>query len=169
MTTKVLGAFFVLCGCGGFGYSMSSLLRKAEYDLQMFYLTLERIRNELMFRRTPLPELCREASAYSKGTVSTVFSNLTNELESQQNADVYLCMQQSICNIFCEPDVTELFLLLGKNLGSLDLNGQSQNIDEIIFLCKQKLEKMQAEKEERMHNCKTLSLCAGAALAILLI
>ena len=61
------------------------------------------------------------------------------------------------------------FILLGNTLGKFDLEGQISGIDAVRSFCEQELNSLSANKQNRIRSYETLGICAGAALAVLLI
>ena len=68
------------------------------------------------------------------------------------------------------PDsVNSILLLLSDTLGVFDLNGQLNGLDQAINQANQLLDKLTFDQDRRLRSYQTLALCAGAALAILLV
>jgi stage III sporulation protein AB len=59
--------------------------------------------------------------------------------------------------------------LLGKSLGKFDLSGQLAGIDLVREGCKENLDRISKDRQERLRSYRTLGICAGIAIAILLI
>jgi hypothetical protein len=66
------------------------------------------------------------------------------------------------------PLLKKLLLDLGRTLGHFDLDGQIQGIEAVRQEAVASLDKLTKDKEARLRSYQTLGLCAGAALAILL-
>ena len=62
-----------------------------------------------------------------------------------------------------------LIYQLGKSLGRFDLPGQLKGIAAAKESCKRELRELERNREQRLRSYRTLGLCAGAALAVLLI
>ena len=62
-----------------------------------------------------------------------------------------------------------LLFLLGDSLGKYDLDGQLKGIDFVRKNCEEILAKQVQELNNCVRTYKTLGVCAGAALAILLL
>ena len=58
---------------------------------------------------------------------------------------------------------------LGKTLGQLDLSGQLRGLAAAQETCRKELERVEASKAGRLRCYRALGICAGAALAILLL
>ena len=80
MTTKWIGAAFILISCGGFGLGIAAGYRRRERLLRQLLMVLETLESELQYHLTPLPELARKAALDSSGVLKDVFLNLTREL-----------------------------------------------------------------------------------------
>ena len=62
-----------------------------------------------------------------------------------------------------------LFLKLGGSLGRFDMEGQLRGIENARQLCRKEMEALSDHRDQRLKNYQTLAICAGVALAILLI
>lgn len=170
MTVKLIGIILIIGGCGAFGFSLASAHRKEARCLRQLIAVLDYMACELQYRLTPLPSLCRQAAAESGGVIRQVLSGFTEELEDQISPDVSKCMQASLRKARDVPPMTrECLSALGQSLGRFDLEGQLRGLEAVRQISRSKLEGLEANKDVRLRSYQTLSLCAGAALAILLI
>jgi len=170
MNLKIIGAVLVVVSCGGFGFSIAANHRRSERSLRQLIAALDYMECELQYNLTPLPELCRQTSKEADGIIKTVFLSLAVELESQVSPDVGKCMESSLKSCRDIPRTTEECLqMLGQTLGRFDLQGQLRGLETVRVWCRQRLGEMEANRDVRLRSYQTLGLCAGAALAILLI
>lgn len=170
MTIKILGAFFVVFGCGAFGFMVAAMHRKETATLRNLLTALDYMACELQYRLTPLPELCRRTSERSRGIVKQMLSSLAVELDEQISPDVEKCVHVVLENIKDIPIKTaEVFKLLGQTMGQFDLEGQLKGIDSIRAESTRILAEHTSNQENRLRCYQTLGLCAGAAMAILFI
>ena len=65
--------------------------------------------------------------------------------------------------------VRRLLVQLGHTLGRFDLPGQLQGIQAVRKRCEESLASVQKNRDDRLRSYQTLGICAGAALAIILI
>ena len=92
------------------------------------------------------------------------------ELDAQVSPDVQSCIAAAAATVGQLPGrVQEAICILGASLGCFDLEGQLQGLEEVRSYCKTQLDEMTDGKEKRLRSYQTLGLCAGAALAILLV
>ena len=168
MELKWMGALLIIAGCGGFGFTLAANHRREERALRQLIAALDYMACELQYRLTPLPELCRQAGRESDGCTGTVLVTLAEELEDQISPDVSTCMLAALRKSKDVPSVAEGCLRsLGGSLGRFDLEGQIKGLESVRANCRRELESLSRNKEERLRSYQTLSLCAGAALAIL--
>lgn len=170
MDYKWIGAVLIVAGCGGFGFSMAAAHRYQEKSLRKLMGILDFMACELQYRMTPLPELCEESGREAGGELGRIFRLLSVELHGSLSADVADAMESVLKTSSELPDKTrDNLLLLGRSLGRFDLEGQLKGLEAVRASCRRDLEGFSANREARLRNYQTLSLCAGAALAVLLI
>lgn len=170
MDYKWIGAVLIVAGCGGFGFSMAAEHRMQEKSLRKLIGILDYMACELQYRMTSLPELTFAAGTEAGGDLGRVFGRLSDELQASLSADVSDAMTLALKSSPELPEKTrDNLLLLGRTLGRFDLEGQMKGLEAVRAACRRDLESLSANREVRLRNYQTLSLCAGAALAILLI
>ena len=170
MDYKWIGAVLIIVGCGCFGFIMSSEHRRQEKSLRKLIGILDYMSCELQFRLTPLPELCASAARETSGTLGNVFTVLSQILDDSQSHEVSVAMDQALSAAGELPSRTrDNLLLLGSSMGRFDLSGQLSALEAVRASCRRDLEAFTSNRDTRLRNYQTLGLCAGAALAILLI
>lgn len=170
MGLKILGIILILAGCGGFGFKLAYIHIKEERSLRTFIRILDYMECELQYRMTPLPDLCRQASAECDGAVRDVLYKLAVALEDRISPNVDESMTFVLSTAKELPRITRSALeLFGKSLGRFDLEGQLKGLESVRQECRRNLNKLMENRDVRLRNYQTLGLCAGAALAILLI
>lgn len=170
MNYKWLGAILIIFGCGGFGIRIAGTHRREEASLRQLICALDFMECELQYRLTPLPELCRQAGLESKGSIRRIFLALAQELEAQIAPEVSSCMQAALLTDGEIPATTKSMLLqLGQSMGRFDLPGQLKGLEFVRSECRQALDGLTVNKDQRLRSYQTLGFCAGAALAILLV
>lgn len=170
MDYKWIGAALIILGCGGFGFSLAALHVREETLLRQLIGILDYMECELQFHMTPLPDLCRQAGQEGQGKLHLVFLSLSQELDQHLSPDVNACMTTALGQITDIPKHTESNLkLLGASLGRFDLNGQLLGLEAVRVNCRKDLQELTTNRDARLRSYQTLGICAGAALAILLI
>lgn len=169
MDYKWIGAVLIISACGGFGFCLGSEHRREERLLRSLIRGLDFMVSELHFHATQLPELCGLAGKECGGEVGQVFSSLSRELEQQLSPNVSTSMESALASSPLPPITLRNLQVLGTSLGRFDLDGQLNGLEAVREASRKDLEALTANREVRLRNYQTLSLCAGAALAIVLI
>ena len=170
MMSKLLGAVLILSGCGGFGMMICITYKREEEMLYQLIQALDFMQYELQFRMTPLPELCEQAGSRCKGKISSFFQLLSTELARQAAPDVSACIEAVTESMGKLPDrVAGALTILDVSLGQFDAQGQIHSLQAASAHCRTALEAMAENRESRLRSYQTLSICAGAALVILLV
>lgn len=167
---KIMGAVLIVAACGGFGFMVAASHLKEEKGLRQLLMILDYMECELQYRLTPLPSLCRQAAGEGNTQVHKSFLYLAQELEEQISPDVYRCMSVALLKAKELPRCTHrAMLMLGHSLGRFDLEGQLKGLAFVRQQCNLDLDKLCKNRDTRLRSYQTLGLCAGAAMAILLV
>lgn len=170
MVSKWIGAALIIASCSGWGFQIAAGKRKEEYLLLQLAGILKFMEAELQYRLTSLPELCRMAAGEANGILRGVFLNLYRELTCRKQPDAGSCMYAAIARSKDMPSrIRRLLVLLGQTLGRYDLSGQLQGIQSVQKRCEETLANIRKNRDERLRSYQTLGICAGMALAIILI
>lgn len=170
MNYKWIGAFLVIIGCGGFGFMVAAGCKREERYLRELYGALEFMSAELKYRLSPLSVLVERAAEHTSGTLWQLFSVLDQELAGQIAPNAEACMRAALEATPSIPPLTgKMLRMLGKSLGKFDLSGQLSGISLVREACAENLARISRDRAERLRSYRTLGICAGIAIAILLI
>lgn len=170
MEYKWIGAVLIITSCSGCGFAIAAGKRREERLLDQLTGILRFLEQELQYRLTPLPELCRLAAGQTRGTLHMVFMNLYRELTWQKLPDAGSCMYAALQRSGELPTpVRRLLVQLGHTLGRFDLPGQLEGMQSVRKRCEESLLQLRKNREQTLRSYQTLGVCAGAALAIILI
>ena len=170
MIIKWIGAGFVVLGCGSTGFMLAVNHCREEKSLRQFINILDYMECELQYRLTPLPELCRQVARHFKEMPGNVFYELSLEMDSLSVSDIESCVANVLNRLKKIPSITkDKIELFGRSVGRFDLEGQLKGIDAVRDDCRKTLKHLENNRENRLRSYQTLGLCAGAALAILLV
>lgn len=169
MSIRIIGVCFVAVACSFLGFKLASDFRFEMKALRDLINILNYMECELHFRLTPLPQLCRISAEHGK-SLKCVFLSFAREMEHQASPDTAKCMETAILQNADLTDAVKPYLLeFGSSCGKFDLEGQLSGIDAVRKKCSKNLKELEKDKDMRIRNYQTLGLCAGAALAILLL
>ena len=166
---KLFGAVLILLACGGCGFAAAAGIVKEERQLCQLKRMTERMVSELQSRHPPLSVLLRSALAGETGELAQFWEAVAQELDRQVMADAAECMAAVLEGSSFPPGIRDGLLVLGATLGRFDLEGQLRELEAVSEECGRRAELLGAQRDSRVRSCRALGLCAGAALAILLI
>lgn len=170
MITKVFGVILITVSCGGVGFQIAANHLREEKALRQLIDIINFMECELKFRLTPLPELCKKIAMEFHNSIGTVFYHFAQELDRQESQNLTDCLDITIRQAGVVPSAArEKLIILTKNLGKFDLEGQLKGLAFVREECKRELMSFTDNKENRLRSYQTLGLCAGAALAILFV
>ena len=166
---RLLGAAILMAGCGGFGFTLAAAHRTEASMLRKLIQALQEMEWELKYRMPALADLCKIAADTSGGIIRDVFRELEEKLNRREVFDISACMNAIVVHRDLPRSVRRNLKQLGSSLGRYDLEGQLQGLEAVRRQCRRDLKKLEENSGQRLRNYQTLALCAGAALAILLI
>lgn len=170
MGYKCLGAVLIVVSCTACGFSIAAGKRKEERMLLRILRILQLMEAELKYRLTPLPELCRMAMGETRGVLRNVFGNLYWELCRQKLPDAGSCMAAALRkNGELPTRIRSILAQLGNSLGRYELEGQLQGILAVKKRTEDSIDHIRKNRDERLRSYQTLGVCAGAALAVILV
>ena len=162
-----IGAICVVGACGACGFSMAASYTGLQRCLQQLQNGLELMQCQMEYQMTELPELCAILASACTGPVGKFFGTLGQELRRGDVSEAPACVALTLARDRELPEACRSLLSqLGKSLGQLDLAGQLRGLAAAQEACRKELER---EKAGRLRCYLALGLCAGAALAILLL
>ena len=165
---KVLGILFVLSSAATVGFQLAAFLKKECLVFRQLQDSLQLMRNEISTCGTQLPQLFALMAAAVNGTLEEVFSRTAKEMEQNPwitPADALI----GAMNGKQMPIVEEILISLGKKLGKYDVDAQLQGIDLAIRQTENALLNCEKERRVKSGTYRTLGICTGLAVAILLI
>ncbi len=170
MVFKIIGAILIVASCGSVGFCLAAQHRAEEKSLRNLMNILDFMECELRYKLTALPELCKQAAVTFPNVSGKFFLALSTAMESQATPDMESCVRHALNANKNLPEITRKVLeSLGKTIGRFDLEGQLKGLAACQNECKRNLDLLENDRESRLRSYQTLGLCAGAALAILLI
>ena len=165
---KTIGILLVVLGASGTGFSMAFSVHQSVSLTQQLLAAMEVMKNEIAYRRTPLPELMRLLSHQSRGAVAELFSGLADDFSQRQARSVDAIVRHRVAGIRAfSPPLRQVLMQLGSGLGQYDAEGQLRSIDLAVVRLRGLLDRCRTEQSARVRSYCTLGICGGLAIAIL--
>lgn len=160
----------MVLSCGGIGFQMAVSYRKEMDILKQLIMVFDYMECELRYRLTPLPQLCKEASEKSSGVLKGILKALYKEMDAQTASNAKQCLTKVLPLYERIPQVgKEILLRFGDTMGGFDLEGQLDSLKAVKLECHRQLSVRQEDEIVRVRSYRTLGICAGAGLAVILI
>lgn len=167
---RILGAILVLVGCAVFGFLVARTYRREATYLREYIDLLNDIECELQYRAGRLSEIFSNLSQSRKGPIHSFCIALSDELEAQVQPSVPNCVFAAVRRTEDLPERVRKYLIkMGQSLGQFDISGQLLELRAIRSEAENELSVMVNEQELKTKNAKTLGICAGVTIIILLI
>ena len=162
-----IGFCFIVSGGAYFGFLLSADVKRCRKLYEEMLHVLGYMKTEIEFRLTPLHVICKALAQQCSQPLSQIFEELYGgeQLLTERNMEVLLEKYENILPGALKRQLKVLFLELGKQ----DVCAQLSAIE----LCRQgitvELEKLQTDGKERSRSYRIIGVCAGLAVAVILI
>lgn len=168
MNIRIFGAIMIIVGCSAYGFILVSAYRRELKALSQFLEFLDRMECELLYKGSSLPVLLECLSINRKGMIYDFLKTLTAELNAQIQPHVNACVSAALQKHQTIPPQTKQMLIkFGQTLGQYAQEGQILEIRALKQELRQQIAKLEAEKDTKTKTYQTLSICAGAAIAVI--
>lgn len=137
-------------------------------ELQEIKLALNILKTKIRFTSEPLYSVFMEISMSSKGNVSNLFKNISENLKTNS---AKVAWEQGIENetLAIKKQDRQALKSMGKLLGKTDLDGQISEIELTESFLETQILDAQKEKDKNEKLYKTLGMVTGAGIIVILI
>ena len=168
--TRYLGAIMVIFGCGSIGFLIAKRLLYEISSVRSLISTLEYWENALTYHHTTIPELCRIAHTIDSSEIGEFFKILGEQLDAHGSGNASHCIESTLLQCRDIPASTQkLIKQLARGLGEFDLNGQLLIFRSVLHEANIILEALSSNLNVRLRSYRTLGICAGVAISVLII
>ena len=143
------------------GLGLARTVRRQQAQTLAFIDAVLRIRHELQYRLTPLPDVFLALQESREAAVAAFFSGLACSLSAADTCPVgYACIPAG---------VRTALMSLFDTLGKYDLDGNLQALDLALRRLREEARQLQGSAAARCKTYVTLGVCTGLAVAVILI
>ena len=168
MIIKLGGSLLIVFGAYCVGCQIGNRRKKISEMLKQLIIAIDQIGCELRYRKTSLPLVFRRIQT-ENATLNRFFTCLSDELDGQISPDVRCCVHAALTQISGIPEeIIKYINLMGDLMGRFDLKAQVEGLDSLQEECRALLLQLSDNQDVYFRNCRTLALCAGTTLVILL-
>lgn len=169
---KTAGAVLIVASAASFGFRYGwSVKRRAELIGQLL-LGLRLLKGEISVYGTPLPQAFGVLAAATKGSAADFFSFAAREMNRNRHLSPQEVLENAgnqLKELRQDDPVRKVLRDFFAGLGRYDIESQICGISITIAGLEEILRQTEAEKGLRCRTYRALGICAGLALAIVLI
>ena len=169
---RAFGAICILTGASTVGFGCAAGVRRQTRQLAELCMSLEMMQSEIEYRMTPLPQLLQQLSTGCQTAVGELLLRWAQILSQPDGATVSYAFRRALGSVhslaLSRQSVQELSAL-ALSLGRFDAAGQARSIAASCARLRQELSFLEAEKRARCRSYCTIGVCAGLALAVILL
>lgn len=154
------------------GLGLARTVRRQQAQTLAFIDAVLRIRHELQYRLTPLPDVFLALQESREAAVAAFFSGLAGSLSVADTCTVGYACRQALRRTegLCIPaGVRTALMSLFDTLGKYDLDGNLQALDLALGRLREEARQLQGSATARCKTYVTLGVCTGLAVAVILI
>jgi stage III sporulation protein AB len=170
---KLTGSILVLFSTSLMGYIYGKSYKERLENLIYLENCIKLLETEIIYGANPLPEAFM--NVYNKGNkkVSYIFRLIIEKLNKDRECtifDSFLSVGDTMKNElnFKNEDI-EMFMTLGRSIGSSDRTDQEKNFKLILTQIKTLEDEARIEKDKNEKMFKNLGFLAGLAIVVILI
>ena len=169
---RMIGAALVVLSSGAVGFGFARAVKLQCAQLEGLLWALDTMPSEMSARLTPLAQLFSGLSACRQKDVAAFFAEAGRALSAQPYCTVPVCFKRGFQQAkgFRPGDESVQALYgLSLNLGRFDLESQLAAIERTKASVTAALLALQGQKRARCRSYETIGICAGLALAVMLL
>jgi len=173
MGLKILGSILIVLSSSLIGYYFGNKYSARLENLLQLEQCIKILETEIVYGAVPLPEALNNVYLKGNKKVSYIFKQIRDNLLYNKDGDLLKSFEMVTSQLAEELNLKEedieLFLSLGRLLGTSDRTDQEKNFKLIlnqIEILKNEA-KLEKDKNEKMY--KNLGILAGIAIVIILL
>lgn len=166
-----VGFIFVVSGAAAAGMTMAAGVKRAVNLLREWSCILREMRSEIEFHLTPLGELCGILADNASDLLKPVFYSVKMKLSDVPGRPAGIQMREAL-SLYGQRipiELRKIIIELFDALGRQDVYAQMRAIDIAQQRTQLALDTLEKDKAERCRSYRVISVCAGIAVAVILI
>ena len=169
---RIVGAALVTLAASLVGFGFARGVRRQCAQLEGLLWALDYMQSEMSARLTPLPQIFSLLSACPQRDVAMFFAAAGQALSVPPGCTVPVSFKRGFhaAPALCVgQDCIQSLYALAMGLGRFELEAQLAAIERAKACITSVLLQLQAQKRARCRSYETLGICAGLALAVILL
>lgn len=169
---KLAGVLFVVISAASMGFRFSYAVRQRCNLLGQLILALRLLKSELSAHGTPIPEAFAFLAASTKGSTAEYFSAAAKQMHQKRWITPEGSLEfasDKLKELLPDDPVRMILRDMASYIGRFELESQLSGIECAVIRLEEIRKQAEQEKTLRCRTYRALGLCAGLALAILLV
>lgn len=169
---KLVGMILVVAASSAVGFGFAANIRAQSRQIEALLSALSYMKNEIAYRLTPLPELFYLLGKSAARPVGAFFAACAEALMQNPSASVQGVVRSALSQtpqLAITQQTRQTLLELALSLGKFDANGAGAALELAESRLRQELMVLDSHKRERCRSYETIGVCAGLALAVILL
>lgn len=168
---RLAGIILIVVSTGSVGIRIARGLHRRCRFLRQLIDALQLLKNEIAVCATPLPQAFALMAVATDGPLERLFSAIAREMDRNRWTTPLAAVRKALNQTPELPEsdpASQTLVDLAARLGKYDTDSQLQGIDLAVLRLTEVLHQAEVEKSTRSKTYQTLGICAGLAMAILL-
>lgn len=165
---KYILIFFIVIISSRIGQLYSKKYINRVKELESIKQILNELKTKIKFTYKPLQDIFYEIASNHNNNIGKIFENISNNMKDVDLKEAWEKEIKESDNSLSKEDI-EIFLSIGKALGTTDVEGQVNQITLAEELIENKIKEAEIEKAKNAKLYRVLGTSAGLTLAIILI
>lgn len=169
---RFAGIILIVASAGTVGFRYARGLRRRCRFLRQLMDALQLLKNEIAVCATPLPQAFALMAVAADGPLEQLFTAAARAMDRSHWTTPLMAVQEALAQTPELPEsdpAAQTLVDLAARLGRYDTDSQLQGIDMAVLRLTELLRQAEIERSTRSKTYQTLGICAGLALAILLL
>ena len=169
---KTIGMILILTASGTVGLGLARTVRRQQTQTVALIDALLRLRHELQYRLTPLPDAFAVLGGMPNREVAAFFSGMSERLQSSRTCTVgYACRKamERTSGLQLTAGTHSALLALFDALDREDLEGNLQVLELALERLRAEARMIQSGSRARCRTYISLAVCTGLAIAVILV
>ena len=169
---KTIGMILILMASGTVGFGMARTVRRQQVQTVVLIDALLRLRHELQYRLTPLPDAFAVLGEMPNREVAAFFSAMSARLQSGRTCTVGYACRRAMAQtggLQLTAGTRSALLALFDALGRYDLEGNLQMLELALDRLRAEARTIKSGSRARCKTYISLAVCTGLAIAVILV
>ena len=169
---KLLGILVIVVAASAAGFGFAAEVRAQIRQLTALITALDYMKSEMECNLTPLPQLFAALGQQGERTIAALFARCGDAMLGNASLPPQQALRDALTQtrgLRLSGQTRQSLESLGLSLGKFDLGGQSRAVDLAKARLQAELDTLLAGSRARCRSYETIGICAGLALAVILL